>query len=268
MTKVKRVIAINSENKPLKKKVKVYVRKTKYHFPTYSEDELYEEALEPMNYIKYKKPSCILGSNNDPIGENAYKKQIKYQNMFDAIIYTDGGYTNVKNIGTWAYIIQLIDHDEPNKKINWVMACNSGPIFSDDDEVDYSVEEKVFVMETIAILKALKMLKDNNMRFNIKNINIFSDSKMACNHNELIEEYEINDWYNLYTRKFVSEKFKKFLLKLKETVLNFNNITFTHIKAHAGDTWNEYCDKVCTIRKFNSDPEQMSSEFIYYFNIL
>lgn len=97
------------------------------HIPAQSGRELYAQAhrtLYSMRSQVHKQQT------NQPIMLKAVKSSIKYDqddkwyatknngkifNELGLIIYTDGGYSPSKNIGTWAYIIQVYNYSDEDK---------------------------------------------------------------------------------------------------------------------------------------------------------
>jgi ribonuclease HI len=80
----------------------------------------------------------------------------------------------------------------------------------------------------------------------------------------MFEKYKENNWYFLQSEGVVTEKLKKAWTDLNELNKELN-INYKWIKAHNGNTGNEYVDQVCYSRirqqlhtekiiKYNSQP--------------
>ncbi len=132
-------------------------------------------------------------------------------------IYTDGAYSINRNIGGWAFIILNGDdtiqgfgskHDTTNNK-----------------------------MEIKALLESLRTL---NINFNDKTlkIDIFSDSQYVIN--------SASSWIkNWVKNNFKGKKNKDMWLEYLE-LSKGRDISYTWIKGHSGDYYNELCDQLAS----------------------
>ncbi len=248
-------------------------QKLKIDIPIYNERALAQEASKALFALRSEVTKKQL--KND-VNDKQYisiadskchvRKEI-ITNQLDFVIYTDGGYSETKDIGTWAFIIQVRDHENQETLANWVQASNSGPIFKPEQGEYYDTEDKSLTMEMIAAIKAISLIIENKDRFTIKNIDIYSDSKNMCEYKEIIENYTENDWYNEFKRKFVQKKLKGFWILIK-TLAEEYNINFTDVKGHSGIRFNEHVNQLCQLRRILGNSGEMSNELFHYFMYL
>lgn len=132
-------------------------------------------------------------------------------------IYTDGACRNNQsreNIGAWAYYAVYDDLTAEHAKA-----------------VPNTTNNR---MELTAVIEALKeALTDSD-----EPITLYSDSTYVIQG--------VNEWYKGWIKKnwkgVANIDLWKQFLALKA---NFKNITFTHIRGHAGHKENEYVDELC-----------------------
>ena len=166
---------------------------------------------------------------------------IKSLNIANIEAYIDGACSGnnskeLQRFGAYAFVckIQLMD----STFISWSCVEMS----SDMNPTNNTME----LMAAILLLRKIKLVYN-------KKINIYSDSEYVINGiNKYIDEWNRNNW-----RKSNGELVKN--KKLWETLLTLkfehgDTVTFTHIKGHDGNEYNEIADKLCNdaIKKYKS----------------
>lgn len=126
----------------------------------------------------------------------------------DYTIYTDGGYSNKHKVGAFAYVM-LDSEGNEYKKNAWKIT----------DESNNRAELK-------AIITAIHHLPSTNL-----NVEVKSDSQYALK--TLSGEWSRNANTDLF------EVWERVLGEKKPT------ITYTWVKGHSGNHYNEMCDKMC-----------------------
>ncbi len=248
-------------------------QKLKIDIPLYNKRVLATEASKTLFTLRSEVTKKQLGNsvNNKQYIQAAdskhYVRKEVITNQLDFVIYTDGGYSETKDIGTWAFIIQVRDHENQDTLANWVQASNSGPIFKPEKGETYDTEDKSLTMEMVAVIKAIALITENKDRFTIKNIDIYSDSKNMCEYKEIVSNYLENDWYNEFKRKFIQKKLKEFWILIK-TLAEEYNINFTYVKGHSGIRFNEHVNQLCQLRRILGNSGEMSDELFHYFMYL
>lgn len=118
-------------------------------------------------------------------------------------IYTDGAYANSRNQGGWAFVVL-----KDGKKI-----------FSEYDSVLNTTNNR---MEVQASIEAIKYMKTQN----IKEFTLYSDSMYLIG--TMTKNWKKNKNLDLWAEM--------------EEVIPELNINWKHVKGHAGNTFNSYCD--------------------------
>ena len=136
---------------------------------------------------------------------------------FDYIIYTDGACSGNPGSGGWAAIIFNKSSGQKSKKIG-------GEIETTNNR-----------MELIAIIEALESIpKDSSLQ-------IFTDSKYVINGIELwIKNWKKNNWIGSNKKKV---KNKDLWTKL-DTLSSQFHITWSWVKGHSGNKYNEEVDRL------------------------
>jgi len=130
--------------------------------------------------------------------------------MKEVVIYTDGASLNNPGRGGWAAVLEY----KGKRKI-----------ISGKKEIATNNQ-----MELTAVLEALKALKEPCK------VKLFSDSEYVVKGiNEWIWNWEKNNFKKIKNREIWKEIFKK----LKE-----HKVEAVWVKAHSGNKWNEFCDKL------------------------
>ncbi len=138
-------------------------------------------------------------------------------------IYTDGSLKKTGNMtfGGWSFIV----------------VKNNEAIYFDTDSEYNTTNQR---MELKAILKALNYIKDN--RRMCERVIVYSDSAYAinCYLKEWYINWQRNGWLNA-NKQEVANKDLWF-----EIIPFFENFwyDFRKVKGHAGEVWNEKCDKI------------------------
>jgi ribonuclease HI len=133
-------------------------------------------------------------------------------------IYTDGAC--VPNPGRGRYAFVVVKDDKGVHE------------FSSPLSTEITTNNKC---EALAIISALKWLKENNVQ---ENVTIYSDSMIYVNH---------------YKYMYLNKKIKRIKngknIDLLESMLTFVNTCYKvkWIKGHNGNKWNEHADRLCSI---------------------
>ena len=122
-------------------------------------------------------------------------------------IYTDGAFSSSRNQGGWAFVVL-----ENNENIH-----------SDFGGVQETTNNR---MEIQSVIEAIKYMKTQN----IKEFTIFSDSM-----------YVIGTMTMSWKRKANVDLW----VELDKVINSDMEITWTHVKGHSGNKWNDYCDMLC-----------------------
>lgn len=145
-------------------------------------------------------------------------------------LYTDGacsrnGQKNSK--GGWAYLI--ISADEM-----------VGGAYGGEEGVTNQQ------MELKALIEGLKAIKE----LNFFSCEVFSDSAYSINgiNNGWIEKWHTNGWL---TSKKEPVKNQELWRALYELYANDERLSFTKVKGHSGDKWNDYVDSIAVNAKDN-----------------
>ena len=133
-------------------------------------------------------------------------------------LYTDGSSSHITNEGGWSFII--IDSKGFSAQ-------------------GYGYEPKAtnISMELKAAVQGLWHLSSKKCH-----INLYSDSAYMINtlRNEWWRDWEKNKWVKRDGVPTPNNAYWKELIYL----LNFNPLSFIKVKAHSGDKFNDYCDKL------------------------
>ena len=134
-------------------------------------------------------------------------------------IYTDGACSGNPGKGAFAYVIILNNQEIIRNSNGFINTTNNR-------------------MELMAIIEALKYIK-NLKDINIYEIKIYSDSK-----------YIVDSINKQWLDKWILNNFKKVknidLWKQYLSVSDNLNINFEWVEGHAGNKYNEICDKLAT----------------------
>ena len=224
------------------------------------------EAAKSLYPLRNEVTKKMLGNKPERKSLSNFKNKNKNThiiNELDFTIYTDGGYSTKKEIGTWAFIIQITDHKIPTTLMNWVQGSNSGPIFNEQPGY-FDLEDKALIMEMIAVMKAIDVIKQNKHRFNIRDVTVFTDSKNLCNYRVNIDFYKKNDWFNSYKQRFLQPELINFWVSIEKLILEFD-IKVNFIKGHAGNYFNEHVNNMCQLRRQLAEEGQMAHEIYHHF---
>jgi ribonuclease HI len=167
-----------------------------------------------------------------PAASNGEKKEYEFN------IYTDGGYNQDHNIGSWSYMIKV----KYGKK-HFKFYKGGGTLF-----IRYNLP---ILMELKAVLEAIRYITDERSigkyNYTIKKITIYSDSKQIINSRLQYEKYKTNDWKLLGSNNEMIRILREAWDEINE-INDKYNIFYQWIPSHAGHQFNEYCDKACRSR--------------------
>jgi ribonuclease HI len=153
-------------------------------------------------------------------------------------IYTDGGFNQDHNIGSWSYMIKV-----KHGKKHFKLYKGGGTLF-----IHYHLP---ILMELKAVLEAIKYIasKKNSNRHNytIKKITVYSDNKQVINSRLQYAKYKENDWKLLGSNNEMIEVLKKAWDEINEANEKYD-VIYQWIPSHTGHPFNEYCDKACRSR--------------------
>jgi ribonuclease HI len=157
---------------------------------------------------------------------------------YDFIIYTDGGFDQIHNIGSWSYLIK-VKHGKTHFKYH----RGSGVVVSK--------RRSPILTEIGAVLHAITYIENKASEaacdFIIDSITVYSDSKQVVFSNQMFLKYQNNNWCFLRSNVVMYDKLKA----AWDSLHNLNqkyNITYKWVQGHSGNINNERCDKVCTTR--------------------
>ena len=273
-----------------------------------SNNELYLQASRTLHQLRHEVNRTKIGGkctlftrrfsqNDDAI---FHMRANPILNDLGFIIYSDGGFSPSKNVGTWSYIIQLYDYascsisddiavtkyigtmnetdrnllgvrnyinnnTEKRKIANWVQSNNAERIFSKESEM-YTMSDKVLIMEIVAVDSALDLIKQYKHRLNIKRVTVFSDSKNMCDWKEVLARYKKDEWYDTFQHRFVPLEIRQIWLMLERMSEEFD-IKFIFTKGHTGIPFNEHCNEMCQLRRILYDGNAQLPYTYYYMSI-
>lgn len=137
-------------------------------------------------------------------------------------IYTDGSCQWFKNPnkrhGGWAFIVLADSDDESN-------IYRSGY---------YAPPQTNQTMELLAVLEALRYVKEYGLRAHA--ITIHTDSMYVING--------MTSQFRHHVAGGMEAPNSEIWLLLHRHAERCKKLSFRHVKGHAGDTWNEMCDKI------------------------
>ena len=153
-------------------------------------------------------------------------------------LYTDGACRGNPGMGAYAYVILLKN--------------NNGDVIVETSNSKAYPDTTNNKMELLAVISGLKNIIELNV--NTKSINVFTDSQYIVN---AFNKYWIDNWLKNDFRRNKKDEVKNIDLweNLISLLKNFN-YTFIWVKGHAGNKYNEMCDKLCNIEMDNLDNEK------------
>jgi ribonuclease HI len=202
------------------------------------------EVKFPKKKYHLKKPKevilrdlGILGNHSRIInGVKNKEDRAHIPKEYEFTIYSDGGYNNTFNVGSWSYYIK-VKHGKTHFKLHKA----SGVI-----EI---VNRLPILMELTAVIMAIKYIESNKEKFNysIKSVTVYSDNRQVVNSNEKYKIYESNDWFYIRTGCEMSSQLKEAWKELYR-LNNLFDVKYVWVRGHSGNLGNERCDEVCTTR--------------------
>ena len=154
--------------------------------------------------------------------------------MSKYVLYTDGSCDiNKGGEGSWAYVIV-----DPETDIS-VRSCAQRVMGTTNNR-----------MELQAIIEGLKQFRKDT------SVEVISDSAYVvnCFLQKWYVKWRQNNWYSSSGPVKNPDLWQE-LLSLAESFVQ--PITWTHIRGHQGNKWNECCDRLCTQVR-TSNPEKSS----------
>lgn len=137
------------------------------------------------------------------------ENEILNKDSFDFVIYTDGGYSNKRDLGAWAFVILDGSGKEIMRMSKKIM-----------HETNNRAELK-------AIMAGLYYLPSHDK----VNVCVISDS-----------QYALKTCCDIYARNANSDLFEWLDMFLFDKEMN---IVFRRVRGHSGDKYNELCDAMC-----------------------
>jgi ribonuclease HI len=189
-----------------------------------------EDIIREVNFEERQKRVALTKVK----AKRAIVKAIK---PYDFVIYTDGGFSNRYNIGSWSYLIKA-KYGKAHFKLN----SASGSMGSD--------EKLPILMEIKAVIIAVNYIVERSKRKpleSIKSITVMSDNKQVVRSNELYERYKENGWFYIKKNYEMVEKLKKAWEELHKLNEKYN-IQYQWVKGHSGNVGNEHCNTACSRR--------------------
>lgn len=169
-------------------------------------------------------------------------------------LYTDG--SSLKNPGAsgLAYVIRYwVDNDNEEMPVAKFIEGNQGFRLSTNNRME--------IMAAIYGLRKIIELINNDSEFkNYTQINLFSDSEYLCNavNQRWLQGWKQRNWmtsgFNGKTPSAVKNKdLWEQVIELQDTFHNMNiNLTFSHVKGHNGNEFNEKADKLAVAASNNN----------------
>jgi len=142
---------------------------------------------------------------------NAFRESLDRKPLPDYIIYTDGGYSIGRNVGSCAYVILRGDGQTVVRQNSFVLR-----------------RETSQRAEMIAIITAIKALPDHCKA------KIITDNQYAASALGSVPKKKNKADVDLLLRYSQLVRYKKLTVELE------------WVPSHEGNTWNEVCDSLCT----------------------
>ena len=153
-------------------------------------------------------------------------------------LYTDGACRGNPGIGAYAYVI--------------LFKNNADEIITETSNAKSFLNTTNNKMELNAVINGIE--KINELGLNTHIINIFTDSQYIVN---AFNKHWIDNWLKTDFRRNKKDDVKNIDLWEKLILLLKNyNYTFIWVKGHAGNKYNEICDKLCNIEMDNLNNEK------------
>lgn len=132
-------------------------------------------------------------------------------------LYTDGSCLGNPGPGGWGYVLEYGDYRK----------------FGADSMLDTTNNRQ----ELYAVIHGLQAIKDKSIP-----VEVITDSKYVVRGvNEWIEKWKANNWKNSRGKQVTN----KDLWEVLDTLLaEFDEVSFTWVKGHNGNMWNEYADEL------------------------
>ncbi|MCR4399643.1 MAG: ribonuclease HI [Syntrophomonadaceae bacterium] len=132
-------------------------------------------------------------------------------------IYTDGACSGNPGPGAWAAVLR---HGERTREISGTAPCTTNQR-----------------MELTAVIEALKALRVSGW-----DVEVFSDSAYVVNafRQRWVEKWQRNGWKNARKEPVANRDLWEQLVGLMAK----NRVRIHKVEGHAGDPWNERCDRL------------------------
>ena len=138
----------------------------------------------------------------------------------EIVIYTDGACKGNPGPGGWAYYLFI--KSDPSIKVE------------DSGHISDTTNNR---MELMAVIMALKKLKKSCK------VTLHTDSQYVKNGCELwMANWKKNEWKGSNKKEILNTD----LWKELDSLLQLHSVSFVYVKAHNGDRWNEYADKLAS----------------------
>lgn len=151
--------------------------------------------------------------------EGKKKKQEERQPVRGLLqIYTDGSCCPNPGKGAWAYVI-LLGGQEITRQSGF------RPNTTNNE------------MELTAVISAL----ENAERLGAREVNVFTDSQYV------VRGYTewLDGWMKEGPKSVLNRRNGELWLKLRDAATRVGNVSFTWVRGHSGNHWNETCDAMC-----------------------
>lgn len=134
-------------------------------------------------------------------------------------LYTDGACKGNPGPGGWAYVLEYNDYR----------------IFGGDAMKQTTNNRQ----ELYAVIFGLEKIKDRTIP-----VTVFSDSMYVIQGaTKWLPDWKLNGWKTKQDKMVANQDLWKLLDRL---LGDFDQVSFTHVKAHSGNLWNEFADELAS----------------------